>query len=104
MSTSPSPQPEEDDSVSNFLVQFIYHIPSAVKPGAKSTGKTKKDAKSKEVSFVCHLDNYVNMLRAFLAKFSEQKYTVTSQCHFKYKYHHPGRAYVLYSLRELTTD
>jgi hypothetical protein len=104
MSTSPSPQPDEDDSVSIFLVQFIYHIPSAVKPGAKSTGKTKKEAKSKEVSFVCHLDNYVNMLQAFLAKFSEQKYTVTAQRHFKYKYHHPGRAYVLYSMFIARTD
>jgi hypothetical protein len=87
---------DSDEEVStNFSIQLIRHTAAIPKMGSTPAVKSKKDVHSKQLRHSCTPDDYIPFMKAILAKFGENKWKVSSQRHFKFKYHHPGRTYVI---------
>ena len=79
-------------------VQLLLHSVIAPKPGTKGKPKEKKETKTKELTFTftATIENYVNLLKAILAKHGEEKYNVTEHKRYGIKVLvPPSRAYVL---------
>jgi len=84
MAEHSSPSPDPGPTVTQFSVQLVFHTKvSALTAAGKPTQKTKKDVKSKELSFACSDTNYIGFLRAILDKHNETKYTVSTQPGFR---------------------
>jgi hypothetical protein len=85
-----SPPPDEE-APTNFSIQLIRYTVAIPKTGSTPAVKSKKDIHSKQLSYLCTPNNYVSFMKAILVKFGENKWKVSSQRRFKFKYHHPGR-------------
>ena len=95
MAEHSSPSLDPGPTVTQFSVQLIFHTKvSALTAAGKLTQKTKKDVKSKELSFACSDTNYTGFLCAILDKHNKIKYTVLTQHHFPFKYYHTGWKWV----------
>lgn len=87
--TPAQPSPQE------FCLQLIYHIPTKGKRGPKGA---KKEARGKDLHFSCTPTNYLGFLNALLKRYGESKYKISATQRFPFKFHYPGRAYVIFSL------
>jgi lipocalin len=83
-----------------IAAQLTYHI-TVPALGAKGKPKEKKEQKTKELkhSFTPTTDNYIDFLKALLAKHGEEKYNITSKKRFSFKaLVAPSKAYVFFLL------
>ena len=80
--------------------QFTHRV-TIPPPGGKGKPKEKKEQKTKELkhSFTATPDNYIDFMKAVLAKHGEEKYNITKKKRLSFKaLCPPNKAYVRVSL------